>query len=268
MRTAASLTVVGVGIAVPAHVTAEARACLERADEVLYLVADPVAAAWIESVNPRSRSLEGSYAPGRDRAQTYAAIVEAIVVRLRKGGDICVALSGHPGVFANPSHEAVRRAKAEGFDARMLPAVSAEDCLFADLGVDPGIAGCQSYDATDLLIRKRELDPSAALVLWQATILGRFDYVPAGDPSHLPVLIEYLERYYPPDHEIVCYAASPYPVVSPIIERVPLSGLADVKLPRLSLLYIPPAVRRARDLTILEQHAQTDVQSKEVAALA
>jgi hypothetical protein len=34
----------------------------------------------------------------------------------------------------------------------MLPAVSAEDCLFADLGVDPGAAGCQSHEAADFLI--------------------------------------------------------------------------------------------------------------------
>jgi hypothetical protein len=37
----------------------------------------------------------------------------------------------------------------------MLPGISAEDCLFADLGIDPGIYGCQSYEATDFLANGR-----------------------------------------------------------------------------------------------------------------
>jgi uncharacterized protein YabN with tetrapyrrole methylase and pyrophosphatase domain len=239
----ASLTVVGVGIEVPAHVTAQGRASLEQADEVLHLVAEPVAALWIESVSSRSRSLAEFFVPGRDRNETYAAIVEEVLERLRQGGDICFALYGHPGVYAAPSHEAVRRARQEGFAARMLPAVSAEDCLFADLGIDPGAAGCQSYEATRLVRQRHRLDPSAALILWQPAIFGTSDYVPEGDFSRLPELVEYLEHYYPPDHEVICYAASPYPVVNPIVERVALSMLSSATIPRLSLLYIPPSAQ-------------------------
>ena len=260
-----SLTVVGIGIEVPAHVTAETKALLERADEVLYLVADPLTASWLTSVNPRSRALHAHYRPGRVRSETYAAIVDEILERVRRGGDVCVALYGHPGVYAGLSHEAIRRADGEGFPARMLPAVSAEDCLFADLGVDPGIAGCQSYDATDLLIRKRELDPSAALILWQVAVVGRVDYVPEGDLSRLPLLVEYLERYYPSDHEVVSYAASPYPYLKPIIRRFPLSSLPESELPRLSLLYVPPAIRRVPDLAILEPSVQADADDEVMA---
>jgi uncharacterized protein YabN with tetrapyrrole methylase and pyrophosphatase domain len=251
----ASLTVVGVGIQVPAHVTAEGRASLEQADEVLFLVAEPVAEGWIESVNPRSRSLAPFFEPGRDRSEGYAAIVDEILVRLRHGRDVCLALYGHPGVYATPSHEAIRRARAEGFAARMLPAVSAEDCLFADLGVDPGDAGCQSYEATDLVRHRRRIDSSASLILWQTAIFGNRLYTPAGDASRLPRLVEYLVRYYPPDHEVTCYAASPYPVVKPIVERFPLAMLASAPIPRLSLLFIPPATRRADD-PALEREAQ------------
>lgn len=248
------------------HVTAETRSCLESADEVLHLAADPVADLWIARLNPRSRSLSGLYEPGRERREMYAAIVEAVLARLRQGGQIGFALYGHPGVFAGPGHEAIRRARSEGFTARMLPAVSAEDCLFADLGVDPGASGCQSYDATDLLIRKRELDPSAALILWQVAIVGTFDYVPDGDLSRLPRLIDYLERFYPPDHEVVCYAASPYPIAEPIIRRVQLSELAHVALPRLSLLYVPPAVERTADLAMLEPSTQANALEDVVAS--
>jgi hypothetical protein len=54
---------------------------------------------------------------------------------------LCVALYGHPGVFACVGHEAIERARAEGIDAQMLPGISAEDCLFAELGVDPAVGG-------------------------------------------------------------------------------------------------------------------------------
>jgi len=258
------LTVVGLGIQVPAHVTGETRACLERADEVLHLVADPVAALWIEHVNPSARSLDAFYEPGRERRQTYAAIVDEVLARLRQGGEVCLAFYGHPGVFATPAHEAIRRARSEGFAARMLPAVSAEDCLFADLGLDPGASGCQSYDASDLLLHRRQLDPSAALILWQVSIVGNFDYVPDGDTSRLPRLVEYLEQFYPPDHEVVSYAASPYPIAEPIIRRVQLSKLAQVELPRLSLLYIPPAVRPTPDFAMIEPSLQADARETAV----
>src|SRR2546429_6584747 len=49
-----------------------------------------------------------------------------------------------------------RQAREEGFEAEMLPAVSAEDCLFADLGVDPGDEGCQSFEATSFLLFRSE----------------------------------------------------------------------------------------------------------------
>jgi len=250
-----ALTVVGLGITVPAHVTVAAKTCIEQADEVLYLIPDPVGAQWIESVNRRSRSLGSHYHPGQRRRETYDAIVDDVLTRVEAGGEVCLALYGHPGVFTTPSHEAVRHARAAGFEARMLPGISAEDCLFADLGVDPGKTGCQSYDATDLLIHSRVIDPSAALVLWQASIVGNFDYVPEGDLSRLPVLAEYLARYYPPEHEVVSYVASPYPIFDPIVQTIPLAGLADAELPRLALLYLAPALRRERDESVIDSAA-------------
>jgi uncharacterized protein YabN with tetrapyrrole methylase and pyrophosphatase domain len=247
-----SLTVVGVGVEVPAHVTLEARAQLEFADEVLYLVADGLAGAWIESVNARSRSLEGFYAPGIPRSEIYAAIVEEVLARLHEGGRICFALYGHPGVLADPGHAAIRRARREGYAARLLPGISAQDCLFADLGIDPGVAGCQSYEATDLLIHRREIDPSAGLVLWQVATVGNVRYAPDGAASQLPVLVRYLERYYAIDHEVIVYEASPFPFIGPVVQYVPLGKLPEAGVPRMSLLFIPPAAQRTSEPSIFE----------------
>jgi hypothetical protein len=254
--TTASLAIVGVGIQ-PAHVTAEARAAICAADEVLYGLADRGTVNWVERQNPCSRSLHGHYARGRPRLRTYAAMVEDVLVRLRAGGRVCLVLYGHPGVFVNPSHEVLARARAEGFAATMLPAVSAEDCMVADLGMDPARHGCQSYDATDMLIHGRLIDPSASLLVWQIALVGRHDWVPGGDFTHLPVLVEYLQRFYPAAHEVVVYEASPYPMCDPFIERVPLSRLTEVAIPTMATLYVPPAETRRIDRDMLDRFAQT-----------
>jgi uncharacterized protein YabN with tetrapyrrole methylase and pyrophosphatase domain len=246
-----ALTVVGTGIQLGTHLTAEARACLQTADEVLYLVADPPAMTLIERLNPSARSLHLHYEPGMSRRRAYAAITEAILERVRTGANVCVAFYGHPGVFVDPSHEAIAQARREGYAARMLPAVSAEDCLFADLGVDPGRSGCQSYEATDFLIRKRRIDTSAALILWQVGVVGNLTYAPEGDTSHLDVLLERLRDEYPPEHETVLYEASLYPVCDPVIRRVALFELGRAEVSPMATLYVPPAQARPPDPAIL-----------------
>src|SRR6185503_1927061 len=152
--------------------TPEARMAIENADIVLSLVAEPVMQAAVERLNPKTRSLHEHYVLGQSRAGAYEAMIVEILDHVRRGLDVCAAFYGHPGVFVAPSHEAIRRAREEGFDARMLPAVSAEDCLFADLSLDPARDGCQSYEASNFLIRRHVIDPSAALILWQVGVVG------------------------------------------------------------------------------------------------
>ena len=235
-----SLTVVGTGIRLVGHMTLESRSAIESADEVLYVTADPVMAAWLAQLNPNARSLEGLYEPGRERRAIYAGMVEEILAAVRRGGEVCAAFYGHPGVFVSPSHAAIRRAREEGYPARMLPGISAEDCLFADLGINPGERGCQSYEATELLLRRHRIDPTASLIVWQIDLIGRYDYTPVQDLAGLPVLGEYLLDFYPPEHEAVFYSASPYAVADPALAPVTLGRLAEPEFAPMSTLYVPP----------------------------
>ena len=243
-----SLTVVGTGIALREQVTPEAEAAIEGADEVFYLVTQPLTAQWIERTNPRSRSLEGLYAPGKARRETYAEMVDALLAPVRAGRDVCAAFYGHPGVFVYPGHESVRRARAEGHAARMLPAVSALDCLVADLGLDPAATGLQSYEATDFLVHRRRADAAATLVLWQIGVVGELGYATEPRRENLAILAERLARTYPRDHEAIVYEASPYPLVAdPFVLRLPLAELPDAHVPLLATLVVPPARRPRRD---------------------
>jgi precorrin-3B methylase len=246
-----SLTVVGTGIALGAHLTPESRAAIDAADELLHLGTESIAEEWMAGLHPRSRSLHGFYRPGVDRREIYADMVEAMLAPARAGAKVCAAFYGHPGVYVAPSHEAVRRARAEGIPAWMLPAVSAEDCLFADLGVDPADAGWASHDATHFLMHRRSVDPSVALVLWQISVVGFLEAASEPRLEHLPVLVEHLTQWYPPDHEVVVYEASPYPIAQATIERVALRDLPRAPVPPLASLYVPPAVRPELDPEML-----------------
>jgi uncharacterized protein YabN with tetrapyrrole methylase and pyrophosphatase domain len=234
-----SLAVVGTGIQLALQLTPEARDEIERADEVLHVVADPAAAAWLSTLNSNARSLASRYRTGVARRQVYEEMTDEILAEVRAGKRVCAVFYGHPGVFVQPSHEAVRQARAEGFAARMLPAISAEDCLVADLGVDPGEHGWQSFEATDF-VRRRRPDPTAALVLWQVDAIGRVDSTRGPNPEGLRALADALARSYPPEHELVFYRASVYATHSAETTRLPLAELAQLAAAPAGTLYVPP----------------------------
>jgi uncharacterized protein YabN with tetrapyrrole methylase and pyrophosphatase domain len=247
-----SLTVVGTGIRHGVQTTLEAHETIEQADKVLYLFSDPSPGGWIEDLNPSSESLAGFYEKDKPRAETYGEIVEEIMRWVHKGLEVCVALYGHPGVFAEPAHAAIRRARAEGFRAVMLPAVSAEDCLFADLGIDPG-DGCQSYEATDFLLHPPSFDTRVSLVLWQVAGVGA--RVGRTEPARegLRILARRLIERYGPGHEVVLYEAPTWPIGGPAIHRLPLCDLADSDVTAMTTLYVPPNGRRQSDEAMLDR---------------
>jgi uncharacterized protein YabN with tetrapyrrole methylase and pyrophosphatase domain len=249
----ASLAVVGTGIQLVRQLTPEARHELEQADELLYVAAEPAAAAFLTSFNPRARALSAHYRAGVPRRRIYADMVDEILTAVRGGARVCAAFYGHPGVFVAPSHEAVRRARKEGYPARMLPAISAEDCLFADLGVDPGAYGWQSYEATSLLLRGHAPDPTAGLVLWQVDAAGKIDWDLEPKPKALHALVDRLLELYPAKHEVVFYCASVYPIAEPVIERVRLGDVKALAAAPGPTLYVPPLPQRPVDRAAAER---------------
>ncbi|HEX9941275.1 MAG TPA: SAM-dependent methyltransferase [Thermoanaerobaculia bacterium] len=238
-----SLTVVGTGIRSVGQLTVEAIAHIQSAERVFYLVAEPVAEEVIHRLNPAgARSLAGLYGEGKPRRETYRQMVESILTSVRHGRRTCAVFYGHPGVFVDPAHEAVRSARKEGFAARMLPGVSAEDCLFADLGLDPATAGCQSYEATDFLVNRRQADPSSHLVLWQVGVLGdRAFSLEVRESSPLDLLIHRLSEVYPRHHQVCVYEAAVLPACEPVVRWTELAGLERRHLSIVSTLYVPPA---------------------------
>ena len=235
-----SLIVVGSGIQYSTHITAQAERFIREAEKVLYVIPGPWAEAWMQSLNPTAESLIPLYGDNKRRLDTYEQMVAQIMSHVRRGLNVCAVFYGHPGVFVLPSHEAIKQARAEGFSAWMHPGVSAEDCLFADLGIDPAVSGCQSFEATDFLIRHRRFDPYSHLVIWQVGVIGHLGQTATQEKGGLQLLVEVLQKTYGAMHEVVIYEAAPHPQYRSRIEPVFLSQLPESRLMSISTLYIPP----------------------------
>lgn len=236
-----SLVVVGTGIKFLSHITVEARGAIERAEKVFFLINEPASAVWIQRLNPSAESLAPFYVAGKRRLDIYHAMAAHILATVRQGMRVCAVFYGHPGVFVTPAHEALRQARHEGFRAWMAPGISAEDCLFADLEIDPAHHGCQSFEATDFLVHKRRFDPTSNLILWQVGVAGELffkqDY---DDRRGLQLLADVLVGHYGADHRGVIYEAAQYPAFDPLVEWVPLRALPSAPITPVSTLYVPP----------------------------
>lgn len=235
-----SLIIVGSGIQAIRHFTVESTQAIEQADKVLLLVAEPITEMWIKRLNPNAESLVDCYVDGKHRIDTYREITQRTLNYVREGLNVCVVWYGHPGVFVYPSYASIRLARQEGFTARMLPGISAQDCLFADLNIDPSI-GCQSFEATSFLLSKHKSDTTCHLILWQIGAIGDLTYNPSKDnKSGLIILRDFLKKYYDTGHEVVVYEAAQYAVCKPVIQHLPLSRLNEAHVDLASTLYVPP----------------------------
>jgi hypothetical protein len=254
------LACVGLGMMLGAHIGPRARSHIEQADVVFVAASDAIVELWVQEMRPDSISLQPYYAEGKSRRETYREMVDAMLAEVRAGRRVCGAFYGHPGVFAKVPHDAIARARAEGFEAVMEPAVSAADCLYADLGIDPGRVGCQHYEASQFLFYRRIIDPSAYLVLWQvAHVADRSVSRFSTGPAHRQLLVERLQQDFPHDHEVIVYEAATLPVGAPRIERIRLDRFAEAELKMHSTLVVPASMPLNVDQEFLARLAELEM---------
>ncbi len=259
MGRSGSLVCVGVGMTLGSHITPLARSYIEKSDVVFTGLSDGVIELWLAKMNPVVRSLQSFYREGKSRLETYREMVEAMLGEVRAGKRVCGAFYGHPGVFAWPTHKAIEIARAEGYPAHMEPGVSAEDCLYADVGIDPGKYGCQHYEASQFMFFRRRVDLAAYLILWQVGVAGdqslaRF----STGAEYRQILVDVLTRDYPPDHEVILYRAPTLPIHRPRIDRLPLAQLPAAEIDLHVTLVVPPAQRLEPDLETCERLSALD----------
>lgn len=247
MQQRGELVVVGCGIQLGRHITERAVSEILAADTV-FVLADALAFDWIAFRRPDAVDLTGYYDDRTDRRETYRAMKASIIEAVSAGERVCTVFYGHPGVFAQVPHEAIAQLRAAGLPARMEPGISAEACLYADLGLDPGERGVQSIEATRFLAYKHSLDPTALVLLWQVALAGNLDCVGfEPDPKRLQLLVDKLSHWYRPDTPVILYEAAQLPIEDFRAERMTLADLPSARYKEYTTLVIPPAVEAERD---------------------
>lgn len=254
-----SIACVGLGMTLGSHLSPLARSHIEQADVVFAALSDGIVEMWLEQMHPDVRSLQPYYGEGKSRMITYREWVEVMMAEVRAGRKVCAVFYGHPGIFAWSPHEVIKVARAEGFPAHMEPGISAEDCLYADLGIDPGRSGCQHYEASQLLFYDTPLNPGAYLVLWQVGLVGdrsmkRF----TTGPEYRQVLVDVLGRDYPLEHEVIIYRGATLPIEPPRIRHVTLRDLPATDITAEETVILPPASPLCANRPVRERLAALD----------
>ena len=195
-------------------------------------------------MNKDVRSLAPLYAEGKSRHTTYQQMIDLMLTEVRLGKKVVGAFYGHPGVFAWVPHNAIKQARELGYKAHMEPGISAEDCLIADIGIDPGATGCQHFETSQFMFYRRTIDTAALLVLWQVGIAGDRSLAKfTTDSEYRKVLVKLLAQYYPLDHEVILYEAATLPIQPTRIEYLPISALPDASMDLKTTLVIPPSTK-------------------------
>lgn len=195
----------------------------------------------------KAESLHDCYSEGRGGKVACDEMVNRVLQPLQHSARVCAAFYGHPSIFVAPAREVVRQARLLGCAARLLPAISALDCLYADLGVDPGVRGMQIFESTDFVVNRRIPDMATPLVILQAGAAGVTLYTEdtVAETARVAALARSLGQFYEPAHRVVVYEAAPLPIVETRADWMPLSDLGAATLSVYSTLYVPAAEKPA-----------------------
>ena len=256
-ESAGELTVLGSGIETVGFSAADER-MIDAADKVFYCVADPATAVWLKQRRPDAYDLYVLYDDAKLRHLTYMQMTEAMLHFVRRGLRVVAIFYGHPGVFVLSTHRAIAIARREGHRAVMRAGVSALDTMCADLGFDPSQPGLMTYEATDMIVRRRQPDPALHVVLWQVGLIGELGYRRQGFlNSGFSLLLDHLEAVYGPDQVVTNYVGSRYPGIDPTIERHTIAELREPSVQAgvtgLSTFYLPPVQAPVADEAVLRE---------------
>jgi uncharacterized protein YabN with tetrapyrrole methylase and pyrophosphatase domain len=241
------IAVVGLGITGVHHITREAGETLRRCRRTFAADSTPGVLAYLRTVSPDVADLSGHFTPAVHRASSYQAIASDVVAAAVEEAPVCFATYGHPKMYSYPTVLIQRAAAILDLRVRLLPGISFLDTLLADLGIDPGFDGLQLYEATDLLVRRRPLQPDVACVIAQApTVLSPVAGQPADALANLARLQDYLLGFYPAEHDVVIVTSRVHPLLAPLLQRTRIGLLANAlaRASQSGTLYIPPVGRR------------------------
>ena len=238
------LVIVGSGIAAIAHFTLETIGYIKEADIVFYHANSGVTASYIRELNPNSVDLYEYYGEGKVRTITYIQMAELMLREVRAGRSVVGLFHGHPGFFVQAARRSLAIAKREGHKTALIPAVSAIDCLFADLRIDPGVSGLQILKAGHILRDNAQVATDNHVVFIQIGSVGDNTFSFSGfKQAKYGQFFDKLISIYGEHHDSVYYVAPIFPGCDPVVRPRKLREYRDsstLNSVHAATLYLPP----------------------------
>ena len=255
---APDIWIVGLGIVTAGQLTREVEQAIHASREVLYLDAGAATRPLLESFCPRVTSLyDITYGEEQPRESGYGRAAECVIAAALDHPPVTFALHGHPLIAAHPPFLVMERARELGLRVRVLAGVSAIGTVLADLRIDPVVGGMQMYEATDLLLRRRPLQPDVPALIWQIGPLETCLHSMRVSGAHrFERFVAHLSLFYPPRHEMAAVYSPPHPLLKPRILRFALEDMGShaAEIHSGFTLYIPPvASRPIQDQDLLQK---------------
>ncbi|HUU84899.1 MAG TPA: SAM-dependent methyltransferase [Phycisphaerae bacterium] len=241
--------IVGLGVLNVDHLTRETERVIRGSKEVLYVDTGVATRTYLESLCPRVTSLfETSYEEAGRRLNAYHHMAARVLDAALDHPPVTFAMHGHPIVGVYAPFLIRDLASLLSLEVRVLPGISAMDCLFAELMVDPCVTGMQMYEATDLLLRRRPLRSDVPALIWQiGTVETTLHSMRVSRPARFERLRTHLLRFYPPGHEVTAAFSTPHPLMPSTLHRFAIRDICDRAhlLHSGFTLFIPSATERA-----------------------
>ena len=235
--------IIGTGIKWIEHITLESDRILGQCNEILYVEKAPGIESYFNTKASIVTDLTKLYGEDKHRELTYREMAAKVIHSALQRGPVAFAVYGHPTIYAYPPFLVSEMAHLLGLRVKVLPGISAMDCLFSDLMIDPSVNGLQMYEATDLLLRRHTLSPEAAAIIWQVGSIGTALYsTTLSAPERFHAFRDYLLGYYPADHPVYAYFANPHPMLRAEIHEMKVSEVPEFSevLHAAVTLYLPP----------------------------
>lgn len=206
--------IAGLGNVGTRQITKEVEEVLRKSERVFLLFYQKVLHDYIANdLGTPVTDLHSEYEEGLDRSKTYRKMADRVMsAAIDATAPITLELYGHPTIFVSPTRIIQEEAPEKGLLVKVLPGISSIDCIFAEIGFDPGTSGIQMYEATDFLVRRFTPDPSVPLFLWQIGTLETGLYSSKrSKPERFVRLRQYLQKFYPADHILYLLRTATYP---------------------------------------------------------
>jgi uncharacterized protein YabN with tetrapyrrole methylase and pyrophosphatase domain len=205
------LHIIGYGINPFEDLSIGAWQALKTCEQVFSLASSEVSRRFLQEHAIPFDDLSPFYREGRNRARIYREMASHILQKAAGFQRCAYFTAGHPAVLDEPVRQLVARAKRRGIVTRVHAGISFIDYIAANLRLSFDGFGYLMIEATQLVFDRVKVDPRIPLFVAQvgaynqATARG----LSARTPAEFHSLVNYLRKFYPPDHVVTICESEP-----------------------------------------------------------